>query len=368
MTEHDPALSLSLVMPLPAASQISTYKRTGSFGRLPSLGLVVQPLVNPSLRKYAFSAAEGGGGVKAGADHSAIAIPVPEAAAGHRDGVLVVEVEPLSCSADLVQVGDILMALDGVAISEAGDVVFRGHERLPFQYIISRKSEGETMQLKLLRADSPPTVDAASTAADAADAADLNSNKSSSAAAAAARPRTRSLVEVEVKLTPPPRWLPALLGSDYHADYAILGGLVVLVAGSPLIQYILQSGSRGYGNEVRLVETMRNVSEELYTEPGAECLLVSGILAHALNVGCNWCYAKRLDTFNGAAIKNVKHFTDLIVGCTEPYIVLGFHGTKKNVVFETALVRSTQNQILDQHKVPQWKSRNNSGAAIQSSL
>ena len=130
---------------------IATYDRTGTFGRLPALGLVVQPLVNPSLRKYAFSAAEGGGGgggggggdgdsAKAvgsssrsdGVAGAAVAaqgvLAVPSQAAAHRNGVLVVEVEPLSCAAGKVHEGDILMALDGVSVSEQGDVEFRGYD------------------------------------------------------------------------------------------------------------------------------------------------------------------------------------------------------------------------------------------------
>lgn len=108
---------------------LSTYSKTGTFGRLPTLGLVVQPLVNPSLRKYAFSATQGGGGCgggggDGGGGNTEIAISssgaaadilaMPDAAAGHHDGVLVVEVEPLSCAAGKVHAGDILMALDGV--------------------------------------------------------------------------------------------------------------------------------------------------------------------------------------------------------------------------------------------------------------
>jgi hypothetical protein len=53
------------------------------------------------------------------------------AAAANRDGVLVVDVEPLSCAANLVLKGDILMSVDGVRVSEAGDVVFRGQCRTP---------------------------------------------------------------------------------------------------------------------------------------------------------------------------------------------------------------------------------------------
>ena len=224
------------------------------------------------------------------------------------------------------------------------------HERLPFQYIVSKKPEGETITLDLLRA--PPSQQQPTTPTSTAAAA---------ATAANTAPRAREQVVVEVTLTPPPRWLPSLLAVDYHADYAILGGLVVLVAGAPLIQYIIESGGRGFGNEVKLVETMRNVSDKLYVEHEAQCLLVSGILAHAVNVGCNWCYAKQLDTFNGVAVKNIDHLTTLIVECAAPYTVLGFKGTRKTVVFETALVRSTQRQILEQHKVPQWKS-NGAGA------
>ena len=39
--------------------------------------------------------------------------------------------------------GDVLMAINGVDISEAGEIVYRNHERLPFQYLITKQPLGQ---------------------------------------------------------------------------------------------------------------------------------------------------------------------------------------------------------------------------------
>ena len=43
------------------------------------------------------------------------------------------------------------MAIDGAAVSEDGEVSFRGHERLPFESLITAKKNGEKVTLSLLR-------------------------------------------------------------------------------------------------------------------------------------------------------------------------------------------------------------------------
>ncbi|CAE7897274.1 DEGP10, partial [Symbiodinium microadriaticum] len=67
------------------------------------------------------------------------------------DGVLVTDVAPLSPAADAgIQVGDVLLAVDGVPVAEDGTVPFRDMERIGFEFLITRKVVGETMRVQLL--------------------------------------------------------------------------------------------------------------------------------------------------------------------------------------------------------------------------
>jgi hypothetical protein len=105
------------------------YEKTGKFEGLPSLGVHTQDLVNASLRKYAF-----------GADTK------------HNDGVLIQKIQPFSSAKNAgVKEGDILMAIDGNSVSQEGEVVFRGHERVGYEFLISKRPIGDQVKLSLLR-------------------------------------------------------------------------------------------------------------------------------------------------------------------------------------------------------------------------
>jgi len=45
------------------------------------------------------------------------------------------------------------MAIDGEPVSEDGEVTFRGHERVEFEYLITSKACGESVKLLLLRGE-----------------------------------------------------------------------------------------------------------------------------------------------------------------------------------------------------------------------
>jgi len=108
---------------------LRVFEATGDFAALPSLGLQVQALTNPSMRKQAF-----------------------DGKPDHHDGVLVTALAPFSCAKSAgVQIGDVLMSLDGSAVSEGGEVVFRGHERVHHSHLYTKKMIGESVRLSLLR-------------------------------------------------------------------------------------------------------------------------------------------------------------------------------------------------------------------------
>ena len=123
------AEGFGFIIPTPVVNLfIAVYEKTGTFGRLPALGVEV-PLINQALRALVFGGA------------------LPP----HHDGVLIVKVEPHSCAASAgVRAGDILMAIDGEAVSEDGEVNFRGHERLSFDYLITKKQVGDSVNRAVL--------------------------------------------------------------------------------------------------------------------------------------------------------------------------------------------------------------------------
>jgi hypothetical protein len=110
---------MSFIIPVPVIQLfLEAYDRSKQphFAPLPMLGISTQNLINPSLRRMCFGGA------------------TPPT----RDGVLVTELVSGGCAQLAgVRPGDVLVAIDGVPISEKGDVPFRGHERLDWVYLIT---------------------------------------------------------------------------------------------------------------------------------------------------------------------------------------------------------------------------------------
>ncbi len=97
-----------------------------------SLAFRYQSCENPSLRRWA---------------------QLPSGAGG----VLVTMVDELSHSRDVLQRGDVLLAVDGVRIASDGTIAARDaglnapHLRLSFEYLIAKKFIGEPIRMELLR-------------------------------------------------------------------------------------------------------------------------------------------------------------------------------------------------------------------------
>ena len=127
------AQGMGFIIPTPVVRRfLAVYEATGTFGRLPSLGLHMQCLNNSAMRALLFGLGEQGS-----APHN---------------GLLITKVLRHSCAeAAGVRPGDLLVAIDGEAISEEGEVTFRGHERVEYEYLVTRKQCGESLVLSVLR-------------------------------------------------------------------------------------------------------------------------------------------------------------------------------------------------------------------------
>jgi S1-C subfamily serine protease len=179
-------------------------------GTFRSAGIATEDLVNPMMRKSCF------GGV------------LPK----HRNGCLITGVAKRSCADGVLKTGDILMAIDGETVSEKCDVEYRGQERLSWKLGVSRKHPGETMEVTVLRTDTPPPAEdqPAAVAKKSEDGGGVEIDLSGTSGGGGPAKK----LKISVELTPVPRLLPRVLNLDYFSTYCIFGGLVIIPVSSQL--------------------------------------------------------------------------------------------------------------------------------------
>ena len=332
------------------------YKtRSPSFGKLPSLGLSTQKLVNPNLRAMAF-----GGGV-------------PK----HKAGILVVDIDPLgNAKRDGIKVGDVVMKVDGAVVSEKGEVAFRGFELIEWLYKVTLKPIGSTVELVVLRrksdaaeaegaaaaapvAEGTPSPSPGPTTASDGEKAAVGGEPTAAERARSAEVR-RYLVKAEVEevtvpvtLRAEPGWDPpfaSLLGVDFTPGWCVFGGLVFLRLGEPLIRELLSDESR-VGDALGLVYNLAPRKQE-----DAEYIWLADILPNALNVGYDRFSGQTLSMFNGTKVLNLAHLATLIDRNTDEYAIFQFSNSPPSsmLVFRMEDCRKTQDAILGQHKIPSW--------------
>lgn len=343
----DDAEGMGFIIPTPVVRNfLDVYEATGTAERLPNLGIDVQKLTNSAMRSLLFGT---------------------RAPPKHHHGVLVTAVKPFSCAeAAGVLPGDLLMAIDGVPISEEGEVPFRNHERVGFQYLVTRKKIGDRAHLSLQRGGHSPK--------DASGFFDVHTLVSAQTAAPIP-------LELTVTLAATHDLVPRELGLDYKPDFVIIGGLVFVIAGLPLYEQAREAAHDHPEGSVALVKyAMRDLlepptsmtqaaggaDEDTMRSRDSEALLCTDCLAHDVNEGYSRHIGRRLSKVNGTAVENLKHVVELmakIVDATTPpptsHVVLQFYGSRKAAVFGTEALRTAMPIILQQHKIPSWTSQDN---------
>jgi S1-C subfamily serine protease len=92
----------------------------------PSLGVVMQEMENPGLRRQRGMSDE-------------------------QTGLLIIKVLPGSPATGILQEGDVFMAIEGHAVADDGTVEFRPKQRTSVSYFLQEKQLGETAKVTLLR-------------------------------------------------------------------------------------------------------------------------------------------------------------------------------------------------------------------------
>jgi S1-C subfamily serine protease len=122
--------NIGYMVPTPVIKHFLKDLEDGAYDGFPLLGLAQQSMENQGLRKK-YRLAPGD------------------------TGVLVTAVLPSSSARGVIQVGDVILALDGQEVADDGTVEFRPRERTAMSYIVQQKQIGERLDLEVLRDGQP---------------------------------------------------------------------------------------------------------------------------------------------------------------------------------------------------------------------
>ena len=126
--------NIGYMIPMPVIQHFFRDIEDGKRDGFPSLGVVLQDLENPDLKRYC---------------------RVDEG----ETGMLVQQVLPGSPADGVLNPGDVLVELAGQAIADDGTVEFRPRQRTSLAYYVQQLQVGETLSVELLRAGQHHSLD-----------------------------------------------------------------------------------------------------------------------------------------------------------------------------------------------------------------
>jgi S1-C subfamily serine protease len=118
--------NIGYMVPAPVIEHFLKDSANSQHNGIPCIGIAWQGMENPGLRDYARMKST-------------------------ETGVLVTYIAPASSARGILEIGDVLMAIEGKPIANDGTILFRGAERIHFSYAVQDKFMGETVHLSILR-------------------------------------------------------------------------------------------------------------------------------------------------------------------------------------------------------------------------
>jgi len=188
---------------------------------------------------------------------------------GTDNGVLVEEVAPLGAINGQLNKGDIITHIDGLELSNEGDIPVQVAGQkifLDMNSQITKKAKGETTTLRILR--------------------------------------NGEAKELIVAFAPIPSLAPRFQGYDSQPDFVLIGGLVFTRVTVPLHDQYLRLKDRPFISDHKVWRQM-NVFKK---HANHELVMLLTVLEHDVNLGYGLEHVGILDTFNEQKIQNL---TDL---------------------------------------------------------
>lgn len=257
MQAHSPQYSENMghMVPVPVIRHFLRDIEDGKYDGFPALGIETQSMVNPHMKRHY------------GLPHNQTGLAIQRIVYG-------------SPVMDALQVGDVLLAIDGHDIADDGTVEFRPHERTRYTYFVEQRQLGESVQLDVLRRGVLLQVEI---------------------------PLTR--IQQEFELVPSEQY-------DRMPRYFVYSGIVF----SPLTKNLLKSWGDEWQNNAptALLHARYNPP----TSSQREVVVALQVLPAALNIGYHNIMSWIVAEVNGEPVKDFDTFYQRVVTSTTPYIAL----------------------------------------------
>jgi S1-C subfamily serine protease len=221
-------------------------------------------------------------------------------------GVMVSDVYKEAPCEDALEVGDILLAIDGLAISSDGYVAMEG-ERLHMAEVVERKLKGDEVRLDILREGQHQ--------------------------------------EIIVSLSAPWPFQLQSLHHDVRPRFVLFGGLVF----QPLSRrFIMEADIRD--GDIRYYFSYY-LDNELYLDT-PEIIVLSQVLPDPINVYLKPFVNGIVETINGRRIRVLEDVADAFEASPDYYVV-EFKGNGRPLVLERKAVQEARERILSRYGVLQ---------------
>lgn len=233
---------------------LTDYERNGQYTGICELTFYWQELMNSALKKYL--------GMKEG-----------------ETGVLVGEVDKTGNAHGVLEEGDVLCAVDGVSVSDAGTVPFLGGP-VDFEYLVKDKFVGNIVKMDIIRQSKRTSVEFA-----------LDSG------------RDRLLIPIYDRRPNP--------------EYLIVAGMVFLTLS---ISYLETDFGRSWMDDApkNLARSVNDPKEER----NEEVVVMAQVLTADINDGYQMYRHLTVEKFNDRRVVNLAHLAMLVENCTDDYYVL----------------------------------------------
>jgi S1-C subfamily serine protease len=256
----------------------------GTCNGVPDLAIQTQMMENPSLRRFY--------GMKE-----------------EQSGVLVRDIFTDSPAKDLVEPGDVLLAVDGTEIASDGTVSFREDERTSYVYTVQNKQIGESVLIRILRGGKIEEVTVKLTIASGA-----------------------------YRLVPNTRF-------DEEPAYFIYGGFVF----SPLTVNLLKEWGNEWWHDAPLNFLYQYMQGEP-TETQREVVVIVDVLSDEINMGYEQAYWEIVVFANGKRIGRLRDLVDALESNKGPYQVIETLG-KSQIIIDRKDAEKNAKRILKQYKI-----------------
>jgi len=275
----DVAQNVGYMIPTPVIHHFLRDASDGRYDRYMDLSIGTFPLLNPAQRR-------------------ALGLPSDDR------GVMVSSVQSAGSSAGVLEVGDVILAIDGLPVSSDGMVELEG-ERVQMVEVAERKFLHDGVKLEILRAGKGKNV--------------------------------------EVKFD---RAFPYTMQANAYEQqpaYILFGGL--------LFQPLSRNLAAAYQFQSPRVDYYFDffVTRELYKKH-PEVIVLSALLPDALNTYLNEFREGIVESINGTPIKTLKGMAEELAKTPEFYVI-EFVGTNRPLVLERKAVEAARERIHKRYNV-----------------